>query len=63
METQQPFLYRMVGLETVRVNTSDASSPLILLEAVPSGVGLADKIRNQVEAVRTQKGVRELDIE
>ena len=36
---------------------------LFLLEAIPSAVGFADKMRNQVEVVRMQKRVREIDIE
>lgn len=63
LETRQPFLYRLAGVENVQLNTSDASTPVILVEAVPSNVHLADKIRNQVETVRTQKGVREIDME
>ncbi len=63
IEVRQPFFYRMFGVENILVNTSDVSSPLILLEAIPTGVGLADKMRNQVEAVRMQKRVREIDIE
>jgi membrane protein YdbS with pleckstrin-like domain len=63
LETRQPFLYRMVGLENVQLNTSDASSPVVLIEAVSSSVALADKARNQVEAIRAQKGVREIDVE
>ena len=63
IETQQPFLCRMVGVENVQMNTSDASSPFVFIEAVPSSVGLADKIRNQVEIIRQQKRVREIDIE
>jgi membrane protein YdbS with pleckstrin-like domain len=63
LETLQPFLYRLARLENVQLNTSDTSTPVILVEAVPSNVQLADKIRNQVEAVRTQKGVREIDME
>ena len=63
LETRQPFLHRLVGLENVQLNTSDTSTPVILVEAVPSNVQLADKIRNQVEAVRVQKGVREIDME
>ncbi len=61
--TRQPFLYRMFHMENIAVNTSDASSPFILVEAIPSTVGFADKMRNQVEAVRMQKGVREIDVE
>jgi hypothetical protein len=34
-----------------------------LIEAVPSSIGLADKLRNQVEIIRQQKRVRESDIE
>jgi uncharacterized membrane protein YdbT with pleckstrin-like domain len=63
LETRQPFLYRMFGVENVQMNTSDTSSPFIFIEAIPSAVGLGDKIRNQVEAIRSQKGVREIDVE
>jgi uncharacterized membrane protein YdbT with pleckstrin-like domain len=63
IETRQPFLYRMFGVENVQMNTSDTSSPFIFMEAIPRSVGLADKIRNQVEIIRQQKGVREIDIE
>ena len=63
LETHQPFLYRLVGIENVQLNTSDTSSPFILVQAVPRAVGLADKIRNQVEIIRQQKGVREIDVE
>ena len=63
LETRQPFLYRLVGIENIQVNTSDVSSPFILIEAISSTVALADKIRNQVEAIRAQKGVREIDVE
>jgi membrane protein YdbS with pleckstrin-like domain len=63
IETRQPFLYRMFGVENVQMNTSDTSSPFIFIEAIPRTVGLADKIRNQVEIIRQQKGVREIDVE
>jgi uncharacterized membrane protein YdbT with pleckstrin-like domain len=63
LETRQPFLYRMFGVENVQMNTSDTSLPFIFIEAIPSAVGLGDKIRNQVEAIRAQKGVREIDVE
>lgn len=63
IETRQPFLYRVCGLENVQLNTSDASSPFVLIQAIPHHVGLGDKIRNQVEVIRQQKGVREIDVE
>lgn len=63
IETRQPFLSRLVGLENIQMTTSDASSPIVLIDAVPSSVGFADKLRNQVEIIRQQKRVREIDIE
>jgi len=63
IETRQPFLSRLVGIENVQMTTSDASSPIVLVDAVPSSVGFADKLRNQVEIIRQQKRVREIDIE
>ena len=63
LETRQPFLYRLVGVENVQLNTSDTSSPFIFIQAIPRAVGLGDKIRNQVEIIRQQKGVREIDVE
>ena len=63
IETRQPFLSRLVGIENVQITTSDASSPVVLVDAVPSSVGFADKLRNQVESIRQQKRVREIDIE
>ena len=63
IETRQPFPSRLVGVENVQMNTSDTSSPFVLIDAVPSSVGLADKLRNQVETIRQQKRVREIDIE
>jgi uncharacterized membrane protein YdbT with pleckstrin-like domain len=63
IETRQSFFSRLVGIENVQMTTSDASSPFVLIEAVPSSVGFADKLRNQVEIIRQQKRVREIDIE
>jgi len=63
IEMHQPFIYRMLGVENVQMNTSDLSSAFILVEAIPTEVGFADKLRNQVETIRMQKRVREIDIE
>jgi len=63
IETRQPFVYRLCGIENVQLNTSDTSSPFVLIQAIPHHVGLGDKIRNQVEIIRQQKGVREIDVE
>jgi membrane protein YdbS with pleckstrin-like domain len=63
IETRQPFFSRLVGIENVQMTTSDASSPFVLIEAVPASVRFADKLRNQVEIIRQQKRVREIDID
>lgn len=63
IETRQTFPYRLCRIENVQLNTSDTSSPFLLIEGIPHPVGLADKIRNQVETIRPQKGVREIDVE
>ena len=63
IETQQPFVYRLCGIENVQLNTSDTSSPFVLIQAIPHHIGLGDRIRNQVETIRQQKGVREIDVE
>jgi membrane protein YdbS with pleckstrin-like domain len=63
IETRQPFIYRMFRVENITLTTSDASSRFIVLEAIPCQVAFADKIRNQVEAIRVQKGVREMDVQ
>ena len=63
IEVLQPFIYRIVGLENIKVNTSDLSSPVILIDGISQEVGLPDKLRNQVEIIRRLKKVRELDIE
>ena len=64
IEVRQPFFYRMLGVENIQINTSDLSSPVILLEAIPRTVGLADKVRNQVEIIQcSQTGWRQCDFE
>jgi len=63
LETRQPFSSRLFGLENVQLNTSDASTPFVVVDAIPSRLALGDKIRNAVEAVRMQKRVREIGIE
>jgi uncharacterized membrane protein YdbT with pleckstrin-like domain len=63
IEMRQPFLRRLVGLEDVQINTSDMTTPVVVIAAVPHSIHLGDQLRNAVEAVRAQKGVREIDVE
>jgi len=54
-----PFMARLPLTKTVHREQDHA----LLIDAVPSSVGLADKLRNQVEIIRQQKRLREIDIE
>jgi uncharacterized membrane protein YdbT with pleckstrin-like domain len=63
IEVRQPFLSRMLGMENIHITTSDISSPFLLFDAIPIAASLPDKLRNQVEAIRVQKRVREIDLE
>jgi membrane protein YdbS with pleckstrin-like domain len=63
LETRQSFSLRLCGLEDVQLNTSDTSTPFVIVDAVPTKLGLGDQIRNAVEAIRMQKRVREIDVE
>ena len=63
IEMRQPFFSRLLGVENIHLTTSDISSPTLLLDAIPVAAGLPDKLRNQVELIRVQKRVREIDLE
>ena len=58
----QPFGLRMFGVGNVELRTSDMTSPLLTLNAVPDPAALREKILLAAEARRDTKGVRELDV-
>lgn len=60
---EQPFFLRLVGLSNITLNTSDSTTPVVILRAVPEGESLRDKIRAAVEQCRIAKGVREIDVQ
>jgi uncharacterized membrane protein YdbT with pleckstrin-like domain len=57
----EPFFLRMFGLADVVLNSSDRQTPLLVLHAVPNGLALREQIRANVERLRVQKSVREVD--
>ncbi|HEX2786747.1 MAG TPA: PH domain-containing protein [Ignavibacteria bacterium] len=59
----QPFFLRLFGLGTIELITIDKSSPHVLIPAVKNPKELIDIIRENVEKMKTAKGVRELDVE
>lgn len=58
----QPCIQRLVGLGTVRMVTSDVSHPVVELPAIRDPQVVRDLIRDAVEKMRRERGVRELDI-
>lgn len=58
----QPFIQRLVGLGTVVMMTSDATTPTVLLPAIAEPRLVLDQIRGEVERVRRERNVRELDV-
>jgi uncharacterized membrane protein YdbT with pleckstrin-like domain len=57
----QPFLQRLVGCGRVILETTDRSTPHVVLEAIPDPLAVADLIRDRVERCRVAKGVREFN--
>ncbi|WP_338769438.1 PH domain-containing protein [Bernardetia sp. ABR2-2B] len=59
----EPFLQRLVGLSVIEITSSDRSNPAISLSGIRKGDMLRNNLRNQVERLRTNKNVREVDFE
>jgi membrane protein YdbS with pleckstrin-like domain len=60
---QVPFFYRLFHLGNIYITTSDHSTPLLTLPAIPNARQLMDDIRTHVENRRDMKGVREVDFD
>lgn len=59
---EQPLVQRLVGLGTIKMITSDATTPELRLSAIPDPRGVQDVLRSEVERARRERGVRELDV-
>ena len=59
----QPFWLRLVGLAHVDVVSSDKTSPLVRIAAVPDAHTLREQLRTLVEARRQARSVRVSEIE
>jgi len=59
----EPFLQRLVGLAVIEITSSDRSNPHLILAGIKNGESLRNTMRNQVERLRTNKNVREVDFE
>ena len=59
ISVDQPLMQRLAGCGRVILQTSDMSTPIVVLEAIPDPLAVADLIRDGVERCRVSKGVRE----
>lgn len=59
--TFEPLSLRMFGCGNIIMETSDKSTPIVVLKAVKDVNGLQNLIRQNVEIMRKKKGVREFD--
>lgn len=59
----QPFFLRIFGLGNVLLFSTDVSTPLVQINAVPNAHALREQIRNLVEERRDLKRVRNIEME
>ena len=60
---EEPLVYRLVGAGNIVMTTSDRTHPTFVLPAVKQPRAIYEHVRRQVEAMRQQKRVREVDME
>lgn len=59
----RPLFLRIVGLGTITMLTSDATTPTVTLKAIPDVMDVREKLRAAVQAERDRKRVHELDVD
>ncbi len=57
----QPFFLRLFKLANVVIRSSDASTPVLTLQAIAEAKQIRENIRGCVEKLREKKRVREVD--
>lgn len=57
----EPFWLRPMGLGNVCIHSSDKTTPTLMVRAIPKPTDMASLVRQEVEAERVRKGVREFD--
>lgn len=59
----EPFWLRLVGCGNIVLQTSDRTTPQVVLRAVPHAQRLKDQIRTHTERMRQRRGVRDLEVD
>ena len=60
---EQPWFLRLFSLSNIVLQTSDKSTPQVVLRAIPRGDFLREQMRTYVEEARMRRGVREIDLD
>ena len=60
---EQPFFLRLFSLSNVVLQTSDKSTQMVILRAIPRGEWVREQMRTYVEEARMRRGVREVDLD
>lgn len=58
---EEPFYLRIFKCSNIILDTSDKTTPIIVLSAIKNADVLLNKLRSNVEIMRERKGVREID--
>lgn len=60
---RQPLTQRLFSVGTIHLQTSDRSTPELVLYGIPKVDEIREQIRNAVEYLRDKKRVREIDVD
>jgi len=60
---EQSFFLRLFSLANIILDTSDKTTPRVVLKGISQAKDLSDLIRQQVEIQRQRKQVREIDMD
>jgi uncharacterized membrane protein YdbT with pleckstrin-like domain len=60
---EQSFFLRLFSLANIILDTSDKTTPRVVLKGISQAKELSDLIRQQVEVQRQRKQVREIDMD
>jgi uncharacterized membrane protein YdbT with pleckstrin-like domain len=60
-EISQPFIYRMFGIANIRLISTDKTTPVFIIKGIENPEYVQSILRENVEGMRTRKGVREID--
>ena len=61
--TIRPWWMRLTGLASIVLETSDRSTPVLVIPAIRDGMEIRELLRQQVELQRDRKRVREMDFD